>query len=125
MHSTTLFRPSRREALSGRDGIGLSLIALASPFVVLIPLAVGGGSVRDEPTAIVFSPWISAEQASARSLAAGHRVLRSGRMGFVVIVAPPDDGHAPAQRPEGALLLATLAGLAGCLDVAGEREGRS
>lgn len=125
MHSTTVSPPARRGLLPGGDWIALSLIALASPLVGLMAAAGGGEAVRAAPTAIVFSPWTSAEQAFDRSLAAGHRVVRSGPLDFVVIVAPRDEGEAPAQRPEGALLLATLAGLAGCFDIADEREARS
>ena len=125
MHSTTVSPPARRGLLPGGDGIALSLIALASLLVGLMAAAGGGEAVRAAPTAIVFSPWTSAEQAFDRSLAAGHRVVRSGPLDFVVIVAPRDEGEAPAQRPAGALLLATLAGLAGCFDLADEREARS
>lgn len=124
MHSTTVSPPARRGLLPAGDGIALSLIALASPLVGLMAAA-GGEAVRAAPTAIVFSPWTSAEQAFDRSLAAGYRVVRSGPLDFVVIVAPREEGELPAQRPEGALLLATLAGLAGCFDLADEREARS
>jgi hypothetical protein len=125
MPLTVMLRPSPREVLGARDRIALLFMALASPLAGMMAIAGGGEAVRDAPTAVVFSPWTSAEQAFDRSLAAGHRVLRSGRTGFVVIVAPADGGQAPARRPAGALLLATLAGLAGCLDSADGRETRS
>lgn len=59
----------------------------------------------------MFAPWMSGEEAMARSLAAGMRVLRGGALPFVVIVARNEE----AERPAGALLMLRLDGLAGCL----------
>ena len=74
--------------------------------------------------AIVFPPWVSAGEAITRSLSAGYPVLRSGRASFVVI-AGPLDGDALAGKPEGAMLMLALNGLAGCLDVVAPEQAAS
>ncbi len=113
MPSTAVSRPSPSRALSARDRLVLLLVALASPLAIAAALPQAGADTR-VPVAILFSPWTSADDALALTLAAGHRVLRSGRASNVVVVAPADEGM--ANRPRGALLLVALTGLAGCLD---------
>lgn len=76
------------------------------------------------PVAIVFPPWASGTEAVASSFAAGHRVLRSGRMASIVVVAPTPDGQTAA-LPQGAWFSLVLAGLAGCLDNPGRMEATS
>lgn len=66
------------------------------------------------PVAILYPPWTSGQDALAQSLQAGYRVLRPGRAAYVIIVAPPTERI--VERPRGALMLVSLAGLAGCLD---------
>lgn len=68
------------------------------------------------PAAIIFPPWLDAAEAVSRSLAAGHRVLRSGRSPSIVVVAPSDAAGRPLPLPRGAWFSLVLAGLAGCLD---------
>jgi hypothetical protein len=68
------------------------------------------------PRAIVFPPWMAAAEAVSLSLATGHRVLRSGRLASIVVVAPADPAGASPPLPQGAWFSLVLAGLAGCLD---------
>ncbi len=89
--------------------------------VVLLTLLVGAAALASlpqgreggEPVAIVFPFWMSGAEAVARSFATGDRVLRSGRLPSIVVVAPRPES---ASLPRGAWLSLTLAGLAGCLD---------
>ncbi|WP_108045036.1 hypothetical protein [Bosea sp. 124] len=92
-------------------------MSIVSVLVALVALP-GETSARREPVAIVFPPWVSRDEAVARSLSAGYPVLRSGRSPFVVIAAPARTDAAPAARPQGAVMVLALAGLAGCLDAA-------
>jgi hypothetical protein len=95
-----------------RDGciVALTLMAVSLAAVLSLPQAAIGRAV---PQAIIFPPWLPQQDAIARSLAAGHRVLRGGISPFIVIVA---DAGAETAKPRGALLMLALAGLAGCLD---------
>jgi len=106
-------RSSRSAALSGHERGALTLACLASIVVPLVALP-GASAAQPAPLAIVFPPWVSGEDAIARSLSAGHHVLRSGRSASVVIVAPTETSA--AERPAGAIMVLALAGLAGCLD---------
>jgi len=95
-----------------RDGciVALTLMAVSLAAVLSLPQASIGRAV---PQAIIFPPWLPQQDAMARSLAAGHRVLRGGISPFIVIVA---EAGAETARPRGALLMLALDGLAGCLD---------
>ncbi|KRE18194.1 hypothetical protein ASE63_03205 [Bosea sp. Root381] len=110
-----MMRSSRGATLSGRERAALALACLASIIVPLLALP-GASLAQPAPLAIVFPPWVSGEEAIARSLSAGHRVLRPGRTASIVVVAPADS-MAP-ERPGGAIMVLALAGLAGCLDAA-------
>lgn len=91
-------------------------MGLASPLVALAALpgreTQGGGM----PFAIVFAPWVTAEDAVSRTVSAGHLVLRSGRAPSIVIAAAAPGQGLSAARPQGAILMVALGGLAGCLD---------
>ncbi len=106
------------ERLSPAGGLFVGLVCLLVSFGALasLPAAADG----TEPVAIVFPPWTDGAEAVALSFAAGHRVLRSGRLSAVVVVAPTLSGQAPS-LPQGAWFSVVLAGLAGCLD----RPGRT
>lgn len=106
--------PANR-ALSGRERAALCFMFLVSILVALLALP-GDAPGQRQPVAIVFPPWVSTDDAIARSLSAGYPVLRSGRSSFVVIAAPVE--AASALRPQGAIMVLALAGLAGCLDAA-------
>jgi hypothetical protein len=97
-----------------RDGciVALTLMAVSLAAVLSLPQALIGAAV---PQAIIFPPWMPQQDAMARTLAAGHRVLRAGISPFVVIAAAAEAG-AETARPRGALLMLALDGLAGCLD---------
>lgn len=73
---------------SGLHGliVALSLLMVSAAALVCLPQA--RSEVRAEPIAILFPPWIARAEAVARSFAAGHRVLRSGRLPAIVVVAP-------------------------------------
>ncbi|RDJ24915.1 hypothetical protein DWF00_17005 [Bosea caraganae] len=106
-----------------RDGLivaGISLTAFVGA-VASLP----GEETPGRPIALVYPPWLSKDEAVARSLAAGHAVLRSGASPFIVIVAPLAADAIRPSRPEGAWLMLGLAGLAGCLDTASPREASS
>ena len=91
--------------------LGSGLLALAS-----LPGPVTSSSV---PLAAIFPPWVSGDEAVARSLATGARILRQGAVPFVVVLAPETSA-----RPVGALLMLRLAGLAGCI-ISSEAEASS
>lgn len=93
-------------------------LAICSGAIVLasLPGPVVGPPV---PLAAIFPPWVSGEEAVARSLAAGGRILRQGAVPFVVVLAPE-----AADRPAGALLMLRLDGLAGCI-ISPEAEASS
>ncbi|MGO4175109.1 hypothetical protein [Bosea sp. TAF32] len=74
------------------------------------------------PGAIVFPPWVSAAEAISLSLATGHRVLRSGRLPSIVVVAPTAPADVAAALPPGAWFSLVLTGLAGCLDASAAME---
>ena len=104
--------PSRQHR-QWRD-IGLIAgLALCSGLAALgsLPGPVGGTAA---PLAVIFPPWVSAEEAVARSLATGARLLRQGAVPFVVVLAP-EAAAVPAARPAGAMLMLRLDGLAGCI----------
>lgn len=115
MESRAIIPVPSRQALSAGERAGLCLMFLASIFVAVAALP-GAAPAQSSAVAIVFPPWVSGEDAIARSLSAGYPVLRSGRSAFVVIAAPVESGGARAVRPQGAVLVLGLAGLAGCLD---------
>jgi len=110
------------ERLSPGGGLLVALVCLLLSFGALasLPRATDG----TVPVAIVFPPWTDGAEAVARSFAAGHRVLRSGRFAAIVVVAPTPNGQAPS-LPEGAWFSLVLAGLAGCLDIPGRTEALS
>ncbi len=110
---------ARVERLSPVGGFVVGVMCLLVSFGALasLPRAVDGTA----PVAIVFPPWTDGAEAIARSFAAGHRVLRSGRLSVIVVVAPTLNGQAPA-LPKGAWFSLVLAGLAGCLDNPGGTE---
>ncbi|CAN7339916.1 hypothetical protein LJR009_002846 [Bosea sp. LjRoot9] len=92
--------------------VALTLMAVSLAAVLSLPQA---PTDRAVPQAIIFPPWMPQQDAVARSLAAGHRVLRGGISSFIVIAAAAEAG-AETARPRGALLMLALDGLAGCLD---------
>lgn len=114
MTSRTVIPAPGDRALSARERAAVCILFVASIFVATAALP-GASSAWRKPSAIVFLPWVSGDEAVARSIAAGHRVLRSGRSGFIVIVAA-DAQAGLARRPDGAVMVLALAGLAGCLD---------
>ena len=114
----------RRQALSGFDRVVLFFACLVISVAALASLP-AASAAQGRPVAIVFPPWISGQEAVARSILAGHLVLRPGRSSFVVVVAPADGDAAPAAKPQGAILMLALAGLAGCLDVVLAEESTS
>jgi len=104
----------REERLSVPGGLLVACLCLIVSFGALASLPrAQDGSV---PTAIVFPPWVGAADATSLSLAAGHRVLRSGRLHSIVVVAPTDAAGTISPLPRGAWFSLVLAGLAGCLD---------
>ena len=110
------------ERLSLGAGLLVALVCLLVSVGALasLPRATDGSA----PVAIVFPPWTDGAEAVARSFAAGHRILRSGRFTATVVVAPTLNGQAPA-LPQGAWFSLVLAGLAGCLDSPGRTEASS
>lgn len=97
-----------------RDGAIVALVLLSTLMAAVASLPAAGAS--GQPFALIFPPWLSRDEAIARSLAAGHVVLRSGASPFIVVAAPATAGAATPARPEGAWLILALTGLAGCLD---------
>jgi hypothetical protein len=100
--------------MAGRDGLIVLLALVAVSVAALFSLPQGRPTAQ--ALAIIFPPWTSGRDAMARSLEAGHRVLRGGISPFIVIIAADADAQAAPPRPRGALLMLTLQGLSGCLD---------
>jgi hypothetical protein len=98
-----------------RDGLVIAALIISSGLIAMTGLP-GRSDTPSQELAAVFPPWTSSSEAAARSLAAGMRVLRSGALPFVMIVAASEQ---EAVRPDGALLLLRLEGLAGCLSGGG------
>lgn len=109
MSPVAISTASRSRLRQWRDVSLIAGLALCSGFLALasLPGSVAGAPV---PLAAIFPPWISGEEAMARSLASGARVLRQGAASFVVVLAPETTA-----RPSGALLMLRLDGLAGCI----------
>ncbi|GAU81246.1 hypothetical protein BIWAKO_01138 [Bosea sp. BIWAKO-01] len=100
--------------------IALVTVSLAAAF------SLPRGSDEAAPSrAIVFSPWTTERDALSMTLAAGHRVLRSGIARFIVITAPSADPGIAQVKPAGALLMLALSGLAGCLDARSTADASS
>lgn len=122
MPSTPSLEPCavREEKLSFFDGFLVACICLIVSFGALasLPRAQDGRV----PVAIVFPPWVAGSDAVALSFAAGHQVLRSGRLSSVVVVAPAALASEVPPLPKGAWFSLALAGLAGCLDAADGTE---
>lgn len=103
------------------DGRSQELTAPAALLLAALSVFVGigvfaslpGADGRDEPIAIVFPFWMARDEALARSFEAGERVLRTGRLGSIVVTVP---GSRSGELPRGAWFSLRLAGLAGCLD---------
>ncbi len=113
---------ARAERLSPAGGLFVGLVCLLVSFGAFASLP--GATDGTEPVAIVFPPWTDGAEAVALSFAAGHRVLRSGRLSSIVVIAPTPNGQAPS-LPAGAWFSLVLAGLAGCLDNPGRTEASS
>ncbi|MGO4667122.1 hypothetical protein [Bosea sp. 2RAB26] len=102
--------------------IVIALVAVSLAAALSLPR----GSDDAAPSrAIVFSPWTSERDALAMTMAAGHRVLRSGIAHFIVITAPSVDPGVKQAKPKGALLMLALSGLAGCLDARSSADASS
>jgi hypothetical protein len=101
--------PRPRRLQRWRDFAVIAGLALSSGILTLasLPGPVAGPSIA---LAAIFPPWVSGEDAVARSLATGARILRQGSVPFIVVLAPET-----AARPSGALLMLRLDGLAGCI----------
>lgn len=108
---------SRQDRLSLGGGLLVVCVCLLVSFAALASLSHASGG--DAPVAIVFPPWIAGSEAVALSFAAGHRVLRSGRLSAIVVVAPAASGDKAPSLPGRAWFAMALTGLAGCLDAAG------
>ena len=107
--ATILTVPRSRRFRQWRDVGMIAGLAICSGIITLasLPGPVSGPSV---PLAAIFPPWVTGEEAVARSLATGARILRQGAVPFVVVLAPETSA-----RPVGALLMLRLDGLAGCI----------
>lgn len=92
--------------------VAVAILAMSSALAVVL----AGASDPRKPRAVLFSPWTAGEQAIAATLRAGHRPLRSGVAGNVVIVAPRLGEEPVSPWPAGAWLMLNLDGLFGCLD---------
>ncbi|KFC75482.1 hypothetical protein FG93_00502 [Bosea sp. LC85] len=102
--------------------VAIALVAVSLAAALSLPR---GADFAAPSRAIVFSPWTSEQDALAMTLAAGHRVLRSGISRFIVITAPSVDPGIKQVKPQGALLMLALSGLAGCLDAPAPAEASS
>lgn len=110
--------PRSRRLRQWRD-IGLIAgLALCSGLLALASLP-GPAAGPSAPLAAIFPPWMSGDEAVARSLATGARIVRQGSVPFVVVLASET-----AVRPAGALLMLRLDGLAGCI-ISSEAETSS
>jgi len=74
--------------------------------------------------AVIFAPWISADEALIRSVTAGARFVRHGGYPFIAIVMPDDADYPARMRVAGAVMVADPRALAACLPWAGPKEAR-
>jgi hypothetical protein len=88
-----------------RASFGRALALTIGTAVVLVALAAAPKSrpeTAPEQVAVVFAPWLSADEAFARVIAAGARPVRLGQRG-TIIVATLENEHTPAElRAQGA-----------------------
>lgn len=115
MHSPEISRrPLHRAALDAALLVGLSLGALyATARTALAPRDPSRG------VAVVFAPWVGADAAFGRTVAAGARFVRFGGPGFVTMAIPEDSGFAGRVRAAGALLVADPKVVAACMRALG------
>jgi hypothetical protein len=107
-------------AANGRllDGAVIALLLAASVLIqfgaVSRPLASG-----DQPVAILFAPWVSADIAMQRVATTGARIVGLGALPFIVI-AEPDGADFSARAAEvGALFIIDSAAVRACLTYEG------
>ncbi len=72
---------------------------------------------RDPSTgiAVLFAPWVDAEESLTRSVAAGARFVRHGGYPFIAVVQPDDSRYERRILAAGALMIADPVALAACL----------
>lgn len=73
--------------------------------------------------AVLFAPWITAEDTMARSVGAGARFVRFGGPSFVTVVVPDDAGYPARIRAAGAWMVADPQAVAACLSPFGGIAG--
>ncbi|MFN3671343.1 MAG: hypothetical protein ACK4VM_05475 [Bosea sp. (in: a-proteobacteria)] len=81
-----------------------------------------GAPAKAAPLALVFAPWLDRQTVVERGIAAGYRVLRTGTLDTILVVAAPEAAPAPP-LPDGAWFALAIDGLAGCLDVSTADSG--
>jgi hypothetical protein len=95
---------------------------------VAIALALRAGLRPRDPlaaVAVVFAPWISAEDAVIRATASGGGIVRLGAIPSIVVVSPLDRDYVDRVFAEGALLVLDPQVLAACAPALLPREPRS
>jgi len=110
-------RSRRSSLLDGIVILGFIFVATA--------LALRTGLRPRDPLAamaVVFAPWISAEDAVIRATAQGGSILRLGAISSIVVVSPPDNGYVDRVFAEGALLVLDPLVLAACAPALLPRE---
>jgi hypothetical protein len=109
-------RSRRSSLLDGIVILGFIFVATA--------LALRTGLRPRDPlaaVAVVFAPWISAEDAVIRATAQGGSILRLGAIPSIVVVSPPDNGYVDRVFA-GALLVLDPLVLAACAPALLPRE---
>jgi hypothetical protein len=106
----------RRRFGRSLDGLVIMAVALGS-FVAmtrstLTPRDVTAG------VAVIFPPWINADEALLRSVTAGARFVGYGRVPFIVVVVPEASDYLDRVLSRGALFALDPRSLAGCLEPA-------
>lgn len=112
--------PQHTQSLA-RDGLVLAAacaLMTASAFAALPRRAAG-----EAPLALIFPPWFDGAAAIERSASAGYRVLRTGRLESILIVAAPAAAGETPVPPAEAWFALSLDGLAGCLDRSRDAAG--
>jgi hypothetical protein len=91
----------------------IAVLAVAS-FAAILRI----GLVPRDPAqgvAVIFTPWTGADETLARSVAAGARFVRFGRLPFIAIVMPERPDYVERAFANSAVLAVDPQILAGCL----------
>jgi hypothetical protein len=104
------------------EGTAIVAFALISTFAVARV-----GLEPSDPSrgvGVIFAPWIDADAALTRAVAAGGRIVRFGGLSFVVVVEPDSADYIRRVKAAGALFIVDPRILAACLPLTSAVQDR-